>query len=331
MKIFITGATGYIGQRLTAKLLKEGHEVHALCRQKPTYPSFQNDGFHFHPGDLLDKAAITKAMKGCEIIFHLAGMAKVWAKQPSAFYDIHVSGTQHVLEAALINDVRKVVFTSTGATFGVSNGTPLTEENVRTNPFFTEYESSKFIAEECVQHYVRKALDVVIVHPTKVYGPGLWTESNAVSQMIKCFIEGEWHIIPGNGKMIGNFSFIEDVVNGHCLAMQKGRPGEKYILGGMNVSFNDFFSLLKTTSKMNYFTIHVPFQLMMWYGWQEEWIARGLGREPKITCPWIRKYNHNQALSSEKAERELGYTITPLEDGLMKTLEWMQCDRYLYF
>ena len=82
---------------------------------------------------------------------------------------------------------------------------------------------------------------------------------------------------------------------------------------------------------MNYFTIHVPFQLMMWYGWQEEWIARALGREPKITCPWIRKYNHNQALSSEKAERQFGYTITTLEDGLMKTLEWMQCDRYLYF
>ena len=331
MKIFVTGATGYIGQRLVAKLLEEGQEVHALCRQKPEYPSFQHDRFHFYPGDLLDKPAVTKAMEGCEIVFHLAGLAKVWAKHPSAFYDIHVSGTQNVLEAALINGVKKVVFTSSGATYGVSHETPLTEESVRTNSFFTEYESSKFIAEECVQHYVRKGLDVVIVHPTKVYGPGLWTDSNAVSQMIKCFIEGDWHFIPGNGRMIGNFSFIEDVVNGHCLAMEKGRPGEKYILGGMNVSFNEFFSLLKTISNKNYFTVHLPFQLMMLCGWLEEWIARALGREPKITCPWIRKYNHNQALSSEKAARELGYSITTLEEGLIKTLEWMRSDRHLYF
>ena len=171
----------------------------------------------------------------------------------------------------------------------------------------------------------------MIVNPTKVYGPGLWTESNAVSQMIKSFIEGDWHIIPGNGKMIGNFSFIDDVVNGHCLAMEKGKPGEKYILGGTNVSFNEFFSMLKTTSNKNYFTFHVPFQLMMLYGWQEEWMARAMGKEPKITCPWIRKYNHNQALSSGKAARELGYTMTTLEAGLMKTLEWMQSDRHIYF
>ena len=331
MRIFITGATGYIGQRLTTKLLEEGHEVHALCRQKPEYPSFRNDGFHFYAGDLSDKSAIARAMKGCEIVYHLAGMAKVWAKQSSAYYDVHVSGTQNVLEASLANEVKKVVFTSSGATYGVSNGSPLTEDSVRTHPLFTEYENSKFIAEECVQHYVRKGLDVVIVNPTKVYGPGLWTESNAVSQMIKSFIEGDWHIIPGNGKMIGNFSFIDDVVNGHCLAMQKGRPGEKYILGGVNVSFNEFFSLLKTTSKMNYLTFHVPLQLMMLYGWQEEWVARALGKEPKITCPWIRKYSHNQALSSGKASLELGYTMTTLEDGLMKTLEWMRSDRHIYF
>src|SRR5882762_7396596 len=326
MKIFITGATGYIGQRLTARLLEEGHEIHALCRQKPEYPSFRNDRFHFYAGDLLDKTAITKAMRGCEMVYHLAGMAKVWAKRPSDYYDVHVSGTQYVLEAALTNEVKKIVFTSSGATYGVSNGSPLTEESVRTHPFFTEYENSKFIAEECVQHFVRKGLDVVIVNPTKVYGPGLWTESNAVSQMIKSFIEGDWHIIPGNGRMIGNFSFIDDVVNGHCLAMQKGRPGEKYILGGANVSFNEFFFLLKTTSKVNYFTFHVPFQLMMLYGWQEEWVAWALGKEPKITCPWIRKYSHNQALSSGKASLELGYTMTTLEAGLTKTLEWMRSD-----
>ena len=324
MKVFVTGASGYIGQRLVARLLEVGNEVHALCRQKPEFPSFQHEGFHYYLGDLLDKPTVTKAMEGCENVYHLAGLAKVWSKEPNAFYDINVSGTRHVLDAALINEVRKVVFTSSGATYGISNGVPLTEENVRTNSFFTEYESSKFFAEECVLHYATKGLDVVIVHPTKVYGPGLWTESNAMSQMIKSYIEGEWHIIPGNGKTIGNFCFIEDVVIGHFLAMEKGRAGEKYILGGTNASFNEFFSLLKKVSNKNCLTIHIPFQLMMMYGWQEEWIAGTLGRSPKITRPWVRKISHDQALSSEKAVSELGYKITPLEEGLMKTLEWLQ-------
>jgi NAD+-dependent farnesol dehydrogenase len=323
MKVFITGATGYIGERLSARLLEQGHYVHALCRHQPKIPSFDHPQFHFFPGDIGNVNAISSAMQGCDVVFHLAAIAKVWTPDPVQFYDVNVTGTCHVLDAAIANQVQKVIFTSSAAVFGVSNGRALTEADVRRNSFFTDYETSKFIAEERIQHYVRKGLNTVIVHPTKVYGPGIWTESNAVSQMIRLYIEGHWHIIPGNGKMVGNFSFIDDVVDGHLLALQKGRPGEKYILGGVNVSFNEFFELLRATSGKRFATVHIPYPLMMLYGWQEEWISKLLRREPKITRPWIRKYNHNLALSSEKAERELGYHITPLEVGLRKTLDWL--------
>ena len=220
MSVFITGATGYIGHRLTIKLLEKGYQVHALCRQKPDSQTFQHPGFHFFPGDIEDSNAIMAAMKGCDAVFHLAAIAKVWTPNPLQYYNVNVSGTCKVLDAALENKIKKVVFTSSAAVFGFSNGIPLNEQDVRKNAFFTDYETSKFIAEERIQHYVRKGLDIVIVHPTKVYGPGLWTESNAVSQMIKLFVEGDWRLIPGNGKMVGNFSFIDDVVEGHIMALE---------------------------------------------------------------------------------------------------------------
>lgn len=323
MKIFLTGATGYIGQRLAVKLLEAGHEVHALCRKEPDYSSFKNQRFHFYQGDLTDIGAINSAMKGCDAAFHVAAIAKVWMKNPVTYYDVNVRGTINVLEAALANNLGKVVFTSSAAVYGVSYNQPLTEDNTRMRSFFTDYEASKFIAEEKIQHYVRKGLNVVIVHPTKVYGPGIWTESNAVSQLVKQYIGGKWRIIPGNGKMIGNFSFIDDVVNGHILAMEKGREGEKYILGGINLSFNELFMLIKKISGKNFRTIHVPYSLMVAYGWKEEFISRMFGKEPKITRQWIKKYNYDLALSSEKAERELGYAITPIEKGLGKTINWL--------
>ena len=323
MKIFITGVTGYIGQRLTEALLEQGHEVHALCRQHPDFSSFRSPEFYFHQGDLFDMHALNSAMHNCEAVFHLAAIAKVWMPSPGQYYDVNVKGTINVLDAALANNVQKIVFTSSAAVYGSSNGRQLTEEDVRMQPFFTDYESSKFIAEERIQHYVRRGLDVMIVHPTKVYGPGIWTESNAVSQMIKSYVEGKWHIIPGDGKMVGNFSYIDDVLKGHIRALEHGRPGEKYILGGVNISFNDFFERLRKVSHKNFFTFHIPYPLMMLYGLKEEAVNAISGKEPKITRPWIEKYNHDLALSSNKAERELGYSITPLDKGLEETLKWL--------
>jgi nucleoside-diphosphate-sugar epimerase len=331
MKVFITGATGYIGQRLTSRLLEEGNEVHGLLRHKPESPTFNNPGFFFHPGDLLNTSTINAAMTGCDVVFHVAALARVWSQKPKDFYDVNVQGTINILEAAILNGVKKIVFTSSAAVYGSSNGKPIEESCCRHEEFFTDYECSKFLAEERIQHYVRKGLHVVIVHPSKVFGPGVWTESNAVSQIIKQYVEGQWHLIPGNGKMIANFSFIDDVVEGHLLALQHGEAGEKYILGGENLSFLDFFAHLKNQSGKDFVTFRVPYWLMNFYAWQEEVMGRLMSVEPKITRRWLRKYNENLALSSCKAERELQYKITPFKLGLEKTLHWLSSNLNVYF
>jgi farnesol dehydrogenase len=330
MKIFVTGATGYIGQQLTAQLLEQGHTVHALCRSLPKGSLYEHPNLKVFFGDLSNRYALAYAMEGCSQVYHLAAYARPWAKHKETFFEINVTGTVNVLDAALATGVEKVVYSSTGATFGTSNGKAVTEESVRKTDFFTEYESSKFIAEERIEHYALKGLHGVIVHPCKVYGPGLWSESNAVSHLIKMYVEGNWHVIPGDGKALGSFSFIDDVVEGHLLAMQHGRKGERYILGGENVSFNEFFSTLKRVSGKDYFMTHVPMPLMLLFALKEE-IGTLFGKEPLITRKWVKKYNYNLECSSEKSIHELGYKITPLEEGLTKTLKWLSEEKKVFF
>ena len=330
MKILVTGATGYVGQNLVYKLLTLGHTIHVLCRQKPEEELFDDNRVVVFTGDLSDRQVIRIAMAGCQQVYHVAAYARAWARDPKTYFTINVQGTVNILDAAMEAGVEKVVYTSTVATLGISNGSPATEDAVRMCDFFTEYESSKFMAEEKVQHYVRKGLPVTIVHPVRVYGPGKWTESNVISMMIKSYVEGNWHVIPGDGNAMGCFSYIDDVVNGHLLAMEHGKPGEKYILGGANMNFNQFFRLLKEITGKHHLLVHIPVPLLMAFGWKEEAFSKWFNKEPIITRKWINKYRYHLDYSCEKAVHELGYTITSMEEGIRKTLEWIEFTKKVY-
>lgn len=324
MKIFMTGATGYIGQRLMEKLLEQGHEVNVLVRTIPDDTFFNHPKLNFYEGNLLDQASLEKGMEGCRQVYHLAAYARPWAKNPRTYFEINVQGTLNVLETARQAGVEKLVYSSSCAVLGRSNGSPLNEDHVRDIHFFTEYESSKYLAEVYVRKYATNGLSTVIVSSSRVYGPGLWTESNVVSRLLEFYLEGEWHVIPGDGKSLGCFCFIDDVVNGHLLAMAHGHSGEKYILGGENFHFNDFFKMVRTLTGKNHFLVHVPVWLMLLFGWKEEVSSFLFERNPLITRKWIIRYNYDLACSSEKAIRELGYRITPFKEGLITTLRWLK-------
>jgi nucleoside-diphosphate-sugar epimerase len=331
MKIFITGATGYIGQKLTMRLLNLGHEVHALCRCWPEGDLFNNPKVTIYEGDLLNVQKISEGIAGCDQVYHAAAYARSWAKQRKTFFEVNVQGTVNVLDAALHAGVKKVVVTSTRGTFGASLSEPVNETTTSVPHFFTEYETSKFMAEERVNAYVRRGLPVVMVNPARVYGPGKLSESNALSCMIKAYVTGDWHIIPGNGKTIGSFTYIDNVVEGHILAMEKGTPGERYILGGINTDFNTFFQVLRKKSERRFLLVHLPVALMKVLAWKEELLATWFGMKPMITRKWIRKYSYNAACSSKKAITELGYSITPLDEGIERTLTWFKNDMHIYY
>ncbi len=325
MKCMVTGATGFIGNRLVKELLTSGAEVHVLARSHKKVIELYGDKVTFFGGDLLDTYVIYEATRNCDVIFHLAAFANIWSKDKTLAYKTNVTGTKNILEAALKNKIKKVVFTSSAAVLPQSqNGEMIDETSVLPKKYLTEYEITKVQAEQLCIEYCKKGLDVVIVNPPRVFGPGLLNKSNSVTILIKKYISGNWRIIPGNGESIGNYVFIDDVVKGHILAMEHGISGEKYILGGTNISFNGFFSTLSKVSGKNYTLFHLPFSLLLAVSKFELFMAETFGKSPLITPPWARRYLQNRPVSSKKAITHLKYSVTPLEEGMLKTIEWLK-------
>jgi NAD+-dependent farnesol dehydrogenase len=325
MKCFVTGATGFIGNNLVKKLLKEGNKVHILARSQNAGKLFGKKNITVFPGDLLDTKMIEKAMIGCDIVFHLAAYANIWSKDKTLAFKTNVQGTQNILEAALKNGIKKVVFTSSAATLPPSKEKEEVDESFpQPETYLTDYETTKREAEKRCADYYNKGLDVVIVNPTRVFGPGFLNKSNSVTIMIKNYIKGTWRIIPGDGSQIGNYVYIDDVVTGHIMAMQKGTPGKKYILGGTNISYNEFFKMLAQVSGKNHYLFHFPFSIMMFISKFELFMAETFGKKPLITPPWVERYLQHRPVSSKKATEELAYTVTPLPDAMQKTIQWLK-------
>ncbi|HLA52630.1 MAG TPA: NAD-dependent epimerase/dehydratase family protein, partial [Flavitalea sp.] len=252
MHIMVTGATGFIGRELCLHLASQGHVVHALCRSEnhPLFPSHIN--ICLFKGDILDPQSIHNAMKGCAQVYHTAALAKLWTKDASDFFEVNVIGTRNVLEASLANKVKRVVHTSTCGVWGPTLKYPVSENDPRIAGFPIPYERTKFLAELEVKAACAKGLDTVIVNPSRVYGKGPVTESNTVGKMVSAYVKGRWRINPAGGKQVSNYAYLEDVVRGHVAAMQKGIVGERYILGGEDVSYEQFFRQVGEAAGRNY-------------------------------------------------------------------------------
>jgi nucleoside-diphosphate-sugar epimerase len=263
-------------------------------------------------------------MEGCDFVFHLAAYAQVWSKDPGLFHEINYKGTLNVLDEAEKAGVERIVVTSTAGVFGPSDSNVVDENTKRQVPYFTLYEKTKADAEELIIGRAAKGMDVVIVNPTRVYGPGLLNISNSVTRIIKSYIEGKFRFLPGNGESIGNYVFIDDVISGHILALEKGVAGERYILGGDNVSYKQLFKVISELSGRKYRLFRFPLNLMLFVSFIMLVMARVFGLKPLITPGWVRRYNYNWMLSSNKAREQLGYKITPLRDGINKTLDFIR-------
>lgn len=319
----VTGATGFIGANLCHALANKGYIVHALYRSEEKAKAIQHPNITLFRGNILDNASMENAIKGCEFVFHLAAYAQVWAKSNQTFYELNYKATENLFKLALTYDVKRVVFTSTAGTIGPSLNGRVDEGTTRDTGFFSEYERTKHLAEELAREYSSKGLEVITVNPTRVYGPGELSVSNSVTKMIKQYVHGKFRFLPGNGKSIGNYVFIDDVVRGHLQALERGKPAERYILGGNNISYVEFFELLSDVSGKKNKMYLLPLSWMLVIANMMLVASKLTGIKPLITPGWVRKFNHHWNVSSKKAQNQLNYNPVPLREGLKKTVNWI--------
>ncbi len=322
MKIFVTGATGFIGSNLCQRLAADHHAVIALYRDEEKLKPISRVVTQSVRGDLSSTEVLRKALNGCESCFHLAALAKPWVKSREDFHRINVVGTRNVLQACVDAKVHRVVFTSTASVFGPSDN-PIDESHPFCDQLDSEYERTKRQCEFIIDEFRAGGLDIVTVYPSRVYGPGVLSQSNALTTIIKQFLDGKWNLIPDDGTAIGNYVFVDDVVEGHRLALLKSLPCEKYILGGENLSMNAIFDRLQAQLPYHKRIWHAPKSVLNCFARLELWKAKLSGLSPLITPPFVEKYIKNWSLTSDKARRQLGYQPKTFDQGLRETIEWI--------
>ncbi|HVX48790.1 MAG TPA: NAD-dependent epimerase/dehydratase family protein [Chitinophagaceae bacterium] len=324
MQILVTGATGFIGSKLCMALAGSGNKVHALCRNVNSSLLPVHKNIHPYRGDLLDKRSLSEAMQGCRHVYHTAALAKMWVRKKTEFHHINVTGTKNVMETAIECNVEKLVHTSTCGVWGPVLKHPVTEEDPRITGFPIDYERTKYLAELEVNAAVKKGLRAVIVNPSRVYGEGPVTEGNIVGRMVQAYLQGRWHVNPAKGLQVSNYAYVNDVVQGHIAAMQKGVAGHRYILGGEDISFNHFFFMLQKVSGIHRMLFKVPQQYIQAYSYFEAFKTAVTGLPPVLLPAVAERLKYNQRYSSAKAIQQLDYTITPFANAFKKTVQYLQ-------
>ena len=324
MSIFLTGATGFIGRRLVEELIKQEEEVHILCRPTSDISGLDDSHITTFSGDVTNIESVSNAMQGCDRVYHLAALAKNWAPNPDIFDRINVTGTNNILSIAEKLSVEKVVITSTSMTLKSSDEDPVNESDGRAEHILTDYARSKARSEDSAMKFCERGLKVVFVNPTRVFGPGLMTEGNSATLMIQLYMQGKWRYVLGDGNAVGNYGFVDDIVAGHIQAMQHGRSGELYTLGGENLSFNKFFEILAELSEVKHHLFHIPLTMIQLVSNIEVIRAKLFRGYPLITPEWVEVFSKNWAFSCSKAEKEVKYKITPFREALSRTINWIK-------
>ena len=324
---FVTGATGFIGSKLVKILLDHGYFVRGLSRRAASSKQIQaNPNFQLVQGDITDPESLHRGMEGCDFVFHLAAYAKNWAPDPTIYTQMNVDAVRNVFQIAKEIQVKKIVWTSTIVTFGPTKPGEIRDESSSPrllDTYFTEYERTKAIAEQEALRWAKDGLPLVIVNPTRVYGPGQLSEGNAVTQLMMDYVCGKAPFLPNRGVNIGNYGFVDDVALGHLLALEKGRIGERYILGGENVSLREFFELVDEVTGQKHWKLPLLKTGPILFSWIQEKRAQFFGSYPRITPGWVRTFLADWAYSCEKAKQELGYAPISLRQGLEITWNWI--------
>jgi len=319
--ILLTGATGYLGSQIAREIIARKIPLRVLVRDVSRLPfDASRAGCEVVTGDLRDPAALRSAVRGVEAVIHTAALVKTWMRDARDFWRVNVEGLQNLLQTASKSGVKRIIYTSSFIALGPSSDVNAGEELHHRGPYSNEYEETKAQALDWLRALSGK-FPVVTLLPGVIYGPGPKTEGNLVGAMIDQYRAGKFPGLLGSGEQRWGFAFNADVVAAHLAALERGKSGEDYLLGGDNRSLNDFFRLLENISGVRHPVRHLPFVAGKMVGAVEVARARLFGHQPQLTPGVVEVFKHDWVYSSAKAARELGYQVTRLEEGLRKTLE----------
>ncbi len=317
----LTGATGYLGSGIARELIARRQPFRALVRDACRLgfdPAANNCDVAL--GDLRDRESLRTALQGVDAVIHTAALVKMWVRDRTDFWRVNVQGLQNLLEAAEQAGVQRVVYTSSFLALGPSADVHADERLRHPGAFSDAYEESKARALEWLRSEGSRRFPVIAMFPGVIYGPGPNTEGNLMGGMIRQYLDGTFPGLLGSGEQRWSFTFIAPVVNAHLAALEKGTPGEEYVLGGDNRSLNDFFRVLADITHLRRPIRHLPFALGKFVGAMELVRARAFDHSPQLTPGVVEIFKHDWVYSSAKAIRDLNYWVSPLEEGLLKTL-----------
>jgi dihydroflavonol-4-reductase len=327
LKVFITGATGFLGSHVARVFAEQGADLRLLVRPTSSLKNLAGLKAETVTGDLRDSASVEKAMSGCEVVFHVAADYRLWVRDAAEMYRSNVEGTRAVLEAARKHGVRSVVYTSSVATVGFTgNGRPADEDSpVCLADMIGHYKRSKFMAEQLAVEAGRSGMRVVTVNPTTPVGEQD-IKPTPSGRIVVDFLKGKFPAYVDTGL---NLVDVHECARGHVAALEKGKTGERYILGGENLTLKQILDKLGAISGLPSPKVKLPYFFAYAAGWVDETVSgRWLGREPRATVEAVRMGKKKMWASSEKAARELGWKILPAQDALRRAVEWFRANGY---
>jgi dihydroflavonol-4-reductase len=327
MKIFVTGATGFVGHHVAKALAAEGADLRLLTRKSSNLANLEGIRGETIVGDLLAPEGLRSALSGCDAVVHVAADYRLWIPDPAAMYKANVDGTRELLGLAREAGVPRVVYTSSVATMHFrADGIIINEDTpVTLSDMVGHYKRSKFLAEQAAIQAAQSGQQVIILNPTTPIGPND-RKPTPTGRIFVDFLNRKFPAYVDTGL---NLVDVAEVAHAHVLALTKGTPGHRYILGGENLTLKQILDKMSAITGIPSPTVKIPFAVAATYAFFEEWITgRIRGREPRATLEEVRMGRKKMFASSAHAQAELGFRILPVYPAMRAAIDWFRANGY---